>query len=58
MKRRKFILSVVAMLTAMLFSAVNSSVYAKKSKMNLPKLLIPAYAVIVCTGSLVQIPDC
>ncbi len=32
MKRRKFILSVVAMLTAMLFSAVNSSVYAKKSK--------------------------
>ena len=32
MKRRKFILSVVAMLTAMLFSSVNSSVYAKKSK--------------------------
>ena len=32
MKRRKIILSVVAMLTAMLFSAANSSVYAKKSK--------------------------
>ena len=32
MKRRKIILSVVAILTAMLFSAVNSSVYAKKSK--------------------------
>lgn len=32
MKRRKIILSVVALLTAMLFSSVNSSVYAKKSK--------------------------